>query len=156
MKKITLLLVALLTFGGILSAQSNKEEMDLMQAAFGIEKKAMVSDFVRVDAAQKDAFWKLYDEYEVKRKELGQKRIQLLEKYAANYDKLTIEFADSWSKEVLDLSKKTDALLVTYFNKIKKATNSVVALQFYQVEGYILSGIRLSILEELPLPDLKK
>jgi hypothetical protein len=156
MKKTTLLLVALLTFGGILSAQSNNEEIDLMQAAFGIEKKAMVSDFVKVDPAQKDAFWKLYDQYEVERKALGQRRIQLLEKYAANYDKLTIEFADSWSKEVLDLSKKTDALLVTYFNKIKKATNSVVALQFYQVEGYILSGIRLSILEELPLPDLKK
>jgi hypothetical protein len=86
MKKITLLLVALLTFGGILSAQSNKEELDLMQAAFGIEKKAMVSDFVRVDAAQKDAFWKLYDEYEAQRKTLGQKRVQLLEKYAANYD----------------------------------------------------------------------
>jgi hypothetical protein len=156
MKKTTLLLVALLTFGGILSAQSNNEEIDLMQAAFGIEKKAMVSDFVKVDPAQKDAFWKLYDQYEVERKALGQRRIQLLEKYAANYDKLTIEFADSWSKEVLDISKKTDALLVTYFNKIKKATNSVVALQFYQVEGYILSGIRLSILEELPLPDLKK
>jgi len=156
MKKITLLLVALLTFGGILTAQSNKEEMDLMQAAFGIEKKAMVSDFVRVDAAQKDAFWKLYDQYEVERKALGQRRIQLLEKYAANYDKLTIEFADSWSKEVLDQTKKHDALLVTYFNKIKKATNSVVALQFYQVESYILAGIRLSVLEELPLPDLKK
>jgi hypothetical protein len=156
MKKITLLLVALLTFGGILTAQSSKEELDLMQAAFGMEKKAMVSDFVRVDPAQKDAFWKLYDEYETARKSLGVKRVELLEKYADNYDKLTIEFADSWSKEVLDLTKKNDALLVTYFNKIKKATNSVVALQFYQVESYILAGIRLSVLEELPLPDLKK
>jgi hypothetical protein len=34
-------------------------------------------------------------------------------------------------------------------------TNPIVALQFYQVEGYILSGIRVSILEELPLPDVK-
>jgi hypothetical protein len=156
MKKITLLLVALLTFGGILTAQSAKEELDLMQAAFGIEKKSMVSDFVRVDPAQKDAFWKLYDEYETTRKSLGVKRVELLKKYADNYDKLTIEFADSWSKEVLDLTKKNDGLLITYFNKIKKATNSVVALQFYQVESYILAGIRLSLLEELPLPDLKK
>jgi hypothetical protein len=156
MKKITLLLVALLSFGGVLTAQSDKEELDLMQAAFGMEKKAMVAEFVRVDAAQKDAFWKLYDEFENQRKALGQKRVELLKKYAANYDKLTIEFADSWSKEVLDLTKKNDALLATYFNKIKKATNSVVALQFYQVESYILAGIRLSMLEELPLPDLKK
>jgi hypothetical protein len=45
--------------------------------------------------------------------------------------------------------------MVTYYNKIKKATNPIVALQFFQVENYILSGIRLSILEQLPLPDLK-
>jgi len=156
MKKITLLFVALFTIGSFLNAQSSKEELDLMQAAFGMEKKAMVSEFVKIDAAQKDVFWKLYDEYETERKALGVKRVELLKKYAENFDKLTIEFADSWSKEVITLTKKNDALLVTYFNKIKKATNSVVALQFYQVEGYILSGIRLSILEELPLPDLKK
>ena len=127
-----------------------------MQSAFGIEKKAMVAEFVKVDAAQKDAFWKLYDEYETARKDLGKKRIDLLNQYADNYDKMTNEFADSFGKQVIDVQKKTDALLLSYFNKVKKATNPVVALQFWQVEGYILTGIRLMILEELPLPDLKK
>jgi len=154
MKKVTLLLAALLTFGYV-NAQSNKEEVDLMQAAFGMEKKAMVSEFVKVNDAQKDAFWKLYDEYETARKDLAKKRIDLLEKYANNYDKMTNEFADKWASDVLGLTKQTDALVVTYYGKIKKVTNPVVALQFWQVEGYILSGIRLSILESLPLPDLK-
>jgi len=154
MKKVSLLLIAFFTFLFV-NAQSNKEEVDLMQSAFGMEKKAMVSEFVKVDASQKDAFWKLYDEYETARKDLGKKRIELLNQYADNYNKMTNEFADSWTKQVLDMTKKTDALLVTYYNKIKKVTNPVVALQFWQVEGYILSGIRLMILEELPLPDLK-
>jgi hypothetical protein len=154
MKKVSLLLVGIFAFV-LVNAQSNKEEVDLMQSAFGMEKKAMVMEFVKVDAAQKDAFWKLYDEYETARKELGKKRIDLLNQYADNFDKMTNEFADSWTKQVLDMTKKTDALLVTYYNKIKKVTNPVVALQFWQVEGYILSGIRLMILEELPLPDLK-
>ena len=154
MKKVTLLLAALLTFGYV-NAQSNKEEVDLMQAAFGMEKKAMVSEFVKVNDAQKDAFWKLYDEYETARKDLAKKRIDLLEKYANNYDKMTNEFADKWASDVLSLTKQTDALVVTYYGKIKKVTNPVVALQFWQVEGYILSGIRLSLLESLPLPDLK-
>ena len=154
MKKVTLLLAALLTFVYV-NAQSNKEEVDLMQAAFGMEKKAMVSEFVKVNDAQKDAFWKLYDEYETARKDLAKKRIDLLEKYANNYDKMTNEFADKWASDVLGLTKQTDALVVTYYGKIKKVTNPVVALQFWQVEGYILSGIRLSILESLPLPDLK-
>jgi hypothetical protein len=155
MKKVSLLLIACLSFLFV-NAQSNKEEVDLMQSAFGMEKKAMVAEFVKVDAAQKDAFWKLYDEYETARKDLGKKRIDLLNQYAENFDKMTNEFADSWAKQVLDMSKKTDALIVTYYNKIKKVTNPVVALQFWQVEGYILSGIRLSILEEIPLPELKQ
>lgn len=154
MKKVLLLLVGIFAFV-LVNAQSNKEEIDLMQSAFGMEKKAMVMEFVKVDATQKDAFWKLYDEYETARKDLGKKRIDLLNQYADNFDKMTNEFADSWTKQVLDMTKKTDALLVTYYNKIKKVTNPVVALQFWQVEGYILSGIRLMILEELPLPDLK-
>jgi hypothetical protein len=154
MKKVTLLLIALITFGYV-NAQSNKEELDLMQAAFGMEKKAMVSEFVKVDPSQKDAFWKLYDEYETARKDLGKKRVDLLDKYAREYDKLTNESMDVMMKETIDLQKKTDALLISYTGKIKKVTNPVVAFQFYQVEGYILSGIRLSILEELPLPDLK-
>ena len=155
MRKLTLLFIAIFAFSFV-NAQSTKEEVDLMQAAFGMEKKAMMAEFVKVDASQADAFWKLYDEYETARKTYGQQRIKLFDTYLENYNKLTNETADSWTKEVITLQKNTDKLLLTYYNKIKKATNAVVALQFYQVEGYILSGIRLSILEELPLPELKQ
>ena len=151
MKKVILLVSALILAAGI-KAQSNKEEIDLMQSVYGMEKKAMVEEFVKVDPAQKAAFWQLYDEYETARKDLGKRRIELLEQYADSYDRLTNETADAWTKEVLDLSKKTDALLVSYYNKIKKVTNPIVALQFYQIEGYILSGIRLQILGEIPFP----
>ena len=75
MKRITLLFTALL-FIGIANAQTNKEEIDLIQSVFGKEKKAMVADFLQVDAAKSDAFWKVYDEYETTRKELWRKQDQ--------------------------------------------------------------------------------
>ena len=154
MKKITLLFAAFFIVA-LGNAQSTKEEVDLMQASFGMEKKAMVAEFVQVDPAQKDAFWKLYDEYETQRMALGQERIQLLSDYTAKYNKLTNEQAEAWTKSVIELGKETDKLMFTYYDKIKKVTNPIVALQFYQVESYILSGIRVSLLESLPLPDLK-
>ncbi len=153
MKKVTLLLFALVMFATA-KAQTT-EEVDLMQAAFGMEKKAMVSAFIQLDAAQKDAFWALYDEYEAARKEYGKKRIQLLDQYAEKWETMTNEQADVWTAEAIKLGTNTDKLLVTYYKKIKKVTNPVVALQFWQIEGYILSGIRLSILEGLPLPEVK-
>ncbi|MBN2173986.1 MAG: hypothetical protein JW731_07635 [Bacteroidales bacterium] len=149
MKKITLLM-AVITIAWGSFAQSGKEEVDLLQAAFGMEKKAIVANFIKLDDAQKDAFWTLYDEYESERKENGKKRIQLLEQYAMQYNTMTAEQADAWTKEVIKLAAATDKLIVTYYNKIKKATNALVATQFYQIEGYILTSIRMEVLEGVP------
>ena len=155
MKKITLLMAALL-IAVVTYSQSNKEEVDLFQAAFGMEKKAVVANFVHPTDLQKDAFWKLYDEYEAARKENGKKRIQLLEQYAKEYKTMTNEQADAWTKEVIKLSTATDKLIVTYYNKIKKVTSPIVATQFYQIEGYILTAIRMEVLEGVPFLGEKK
>jgi hypothetical protein len=157
MKKLTLIILALL-MAGITKAQTNKEEVDYFQSIFGMEKKKMVADFVNVDldATKSAAFWTLYDEYEAKRKELGKERIELLKQYAENYDKMTPETADSWMKEVIKLGSSTDKLILTYYKKVKKATDPIVALKFYHIENYILTGIRVSILEEIPFVKAKK
>ena len=151
MKKIVLSIIAVIAFC-ISYSQSNKEEVDLMQSAFGMEKKAVVAQFVHPDAAQSAAFWQLYDAYETERKSLGLQRIELLKQYADNYDGMTNEQADQWMKQVISLQTKTDKLLVTYYNKVKKATSPIVATQFYQIESYILTAIRFKILDSVPFP----
>lgn len=149
MKKFALLLAAMVV-AVITFAQSASEEVDLYQAAFGMEKKAIVANFVKPNELQKQVFWSLYDEYETARKENGKERIQLLEQYAQQYRTMTDEQADLWTKDVIKLSAATDKLIVTYYNKIKKATSPIVATQFYQIEGYILTTIRMAVLEEVP------
>jgi hypothetical protein len=155
MKKLTLILSALL-LTGIANAQSNKNEVELLQSIFGMEKKAMVSDFVKVDPAKHDAFWKLYDEYEIQRKQLGINRINLLEKYANNYSSMSNETADIWMADVIKQGQSLDKLLVKYYKKVKKATDGVTALKFYHIESYILTSIRVSILEEIPFVKARK
>jgi hypothetical protein len=155
MKKLTLILTALL-FIAVANAQSNKEEVDFIQSIFGMEKKALVADFMQLDAAKQDAFWKLYDEYEVTRKVLGKKRIDLLANYAATYNSMSSEAADLWMKDIISLTTANDKLLVSYYKKIKKVTDPVTALKFYHVESYILTSIRQVIASELPYVEAKK
>jgi hypothetical protein len=145
-----ILLIAALFLASFAYTQSNKEEIDLMQAAFGMDKKTVVADFVKPSPSQKDAFWKLYDEYETQRKELGKQRIALLEQYANQYTMMTPLQADEWTKKVIDLQKKTDGLIVTYYGKIKAISDGLVATQFYQIEGYILTAIRMQVLQNVP------
>jgi len=149
MKKF-IVLISVLFLASYAGAQSNKEEVDLFQAAFGMEKKAVVADFVKPSDTQKDAFWKLYDEYETQRKALGKQRVELLKQYADQYLTMTSEQADVWTRKVIELQKKTDGLIVAYYGKVKMATNGLVATQFYQIENYILTAIRMEVLENVP------
>jgi uncharacterized protein YdaL len=155
MKIASLLLLLTLVLSN-LSAQSAKEEVDFMQSVFGMEKKALVADFVKPSDAQKDAFWQLYDEYEMARKELGMKRIELLLKYEENFDNLSNEIAADLLKEILALTNKNDKLVASYVKKVAKATDPVVAMQFHQIEMYVMSEIRLALSEGLPFPEVKK
>ncbi len=145
-----LLIVVTLFLTSFAYSQSDKEEIDLMQAAFGMDKKAVVAEFVKPSPAEKDAFWKLYDEYEVKRKELGKQRIELLKQYADKYLTMTGVDAEAWTKQVMQLQKKTDKLTADYYSKVLKVTDGVVATQFYQIENYILMAIRAQVLSQVP------
>ena len=155
MKKLLLFFTALMMIG-IANAQSNKEEVDFMQSLFGMQKKAMVSDFMKLTGTKADAFWKLYDEYEVTRKDLGKKRIDLLEQYVNNYESMAPETADKWMNDVMKQTQATDKLVTSYYNKIKKATDPVTALKFWHVENYILTSIRQSIMSEIPFVEARK
>lgn len=150
MKK-TLLATVMVAIACVAFCQSNKEEVDLVQSMFGMEKKAMAAEFIKLEGAQKDAFWLAYDEYETKRKELGKKRLDLLNKYVSSYTSLDDASTDQIIKDVMNLQGDTDKLIVTYYNKIKKGSGIKAAAQFYQFENYILSKVRAEIMENIPL-----
>jgi Spy/CpxP family protein refolding chaperone len=148
MKK--LLILAAICLSTAAYAQSNKEDVDFIQSIYGKEKKTIVAEFIKLEGTQKDAFWKLYDEYETKRKELGKQRIALLEKYAANYGTMDDATTSKIIKDMIALGKQTDGLMATYEKKMEKAAGVKAAAQFYQLEAYFLSAIRVSILESIP------
>ncbi|HTF20091.1 MAG TPA: hypothetical protein VK658_18605 [Chryseolinea sp.] len=145
---VVFLFVSLATF-----AQSNKEDVDLIQSIYGKEKKDVVAQFIKLEGAQKDAFWKLYDEYETKRKALGQQRVALLERYAKNYTTLDDPTTDKLTTDMMKLGASTDKLITTYYKKMKKASTVKAAAQFVQIESYLLSEVRASIFESIPIID---
>ena len=134
-------------------AQSNTEEIDLIQSIYGIEKKAIVEEFVQPKAENRVPFWEVYDAYEVERKALGKERFSLLVELEEKFDGLTNEEADAWMKEVISLGKRQDKLIDQYYAKVKKASSPIVAMRFYMLEAYFLTAIRYEILDAIPFPE---
>lgn len=131
-------------------AQSNKEDVDLIQSIFGKEKKELVKAYMTIPEAQNAKFWALYDQYETARKKLGQERIKLIEDYANNYEKLDNKKASELVTKKLAWADKYTKFQQTYFTKFSGIIGGLQAAKFIQLEDYIESCIRVSIQEEIP------
>ncbi len=150
MKKINLTAILALIFSVATFAQSNNEEVELYQSVFGMGKKAIVTEFMSVEGETATNFWALYDEYETARKQHGQKRIVLLNNYVNGYTTLDDEKTQQVIKEMISLGKEYDKLIVKYYKKINKTCGAKVGGQFFQLESYFQSIVRLTLMEEIP------
>ena len=149
MKRVFILSAVFMLSTGMF-AQSNKEDIDLIQSIFGKEKKELVQAYMTIPEAQNTKFWALYDQYETARKKLGQERIKLIEAYATNYEKLDSKKATELVTKKLAWADKYTKFQQLYFGKFSAVIGGLQAAKFIQLEDYIENCIRLSIQEEIP------
>ena len=146
-----LLILALLFVGLGLSAQSNKEEIELYQAIFGMEKKEVTAALINLPEEGKEKFWSLYDEYETERKDIGMRRVQLIQKYAEMYADLNEENVTPLVKEAMGVREANNKLIQSYYKKISSGVSPMAAAQFYQLEHYFLSELNVAIYGNIPM-----
>jgi hypothetical protein len=148
MKKMIAAIYLMLT-SVILCAQSN-DDVNLVQSLWGMEKRAIVEEYMDLSPAEETAFWSEYEAYEASRKELGKERIAIISEYVGSFDDLNNEKAtDLMSKAIANniaiqkLAKKT-------FKKMSKSVSPVKAAQFIQLENYFITSIQMYLQETLP------
>ncbi len=134
-------------------AQSNKEDVDLIQAAFGKDKKDLVSQYMMVSAKDSAAFWKLYDEYETRRKALGKERINIIQSYADNYNNLTNAKATELGNAVIKSDENYTKLQKEYFDKFGKVVGGKNSLKLFQLELYLQNMVRVKVMNSIPFID---
>src|SRR5688572_6549123 len=131
-------------------AQTAGEDIAMIQNLYGMEKRKLVSNYMQIPQSQAAAFWNVYEQYEVDRRELGRKRIELIDQYAKTYKDLTDDKADEIAKGILENNVKLEKFHQSYYGKFKKATSAVTAAQFMQLELYLQSEIKREITANIP------
>jgi hypothetical protein len=150
MKKIYLLAICMV-FAIASQAQSNTDEVAFLQSAYGMSKKQLVADHMKIAEAQSAEFWKLYDEYETARKEIGKKRADNIMLYANNYLGLTNEDANKIIKNSLSINSSFVKLWDKTYSKMSKAITPVKAAQFIQIEMYLENMVRSELASGIPI-----
>ncbi len=149
MKKFTVLVVAVVLSVGTAFSQAN--EIEMFQSMYKIEKKAMLMDFLSLTEEDAKVFWPIYEEYEAERVKLGARRIELIQKYAEEYETLTAEQADELMMESFSIRAKEEKLQQKYYKKVKKASGALRAVQFIQFERFVRTSVDNKLNGQLPL-----
>lgn len=149
MKKL-LLISFLFSFTSVF-AQDMDSYIELLKSDLKTDKRTIITEVMKFDEAQSEAFWPIYKEFEFELDKLSEKRIANIKDFAANYDVLSdekakqlIETAFDYQDDRLDLNKK-------YYKKFAEALGPITAAKYMQLEYEIQLLIDISINSNLPL-----
>jgi len=149
----TKITMAIMLFVGISLngfAQTSDAEAEALINLFGVQKREAITQLVPVSGKDSVNFWKIYDEYDKESKSVNINRIKLYEKTALAYRNMTPARADSLAAQYFTNRLDQEKNLQAYYKKVKAATNSIVAFEFYQAEVYLLTQVRAQIMQQIP------
>jgi len=153
MKKqhVSFLLVAMALISCISTlAQDVKNDIQMIQGAWGKEKRELVKEGMNLNTANAEKFWPIYDAYEEERKNLSAERLLIINDYGKNYTALTDEKADELVKRTFDNNASFAKLEKKYYDKLKKVISATEAAKFFQIENYLKVMVSAELQDQIP------
>ena len=131
--------------------QRDNTDIDIVQSLFGRSKRLIINEYMQLDDKEKNSFWRIYDQYEEKRKAIEKESLILLKEYADNYE--TMDGAEA-RKLIVNFMKSMDgynALHKVYFRKMEKVIGSLKAATFIQLETFIQTELQENLQNQVPV-----
>jgi hypothetical protein len=151
MKKIIIGLFTILFVTDIAYGQKDNTDIDVVQSLSGRSKRLIINEYMQLDDKERDSFWRIYDQYEEKRKAIEKESLILLKEYASNYK--TMDDIEA-HKLIVNFMKSMDeynALHKVYFKKMEKAVGSLKAATFIQLETFIQTELQENLQNQVPV-----
>ena len=150
MKKLAFFVAGLIVaLPGAASAQ--EQYMELLRQDINTQKTAILTEAMALDDAQAEKVWPIVREYDLERAKISDRRLDVIKKYAANYETMTSDMADKLMSESMKIDSDMMNLKKDYYKKISKELSAVEGARFLQVENFVDNLIRLQVQSELPL-----
>lgn len=139
-----------------LIAQEQDAVLEQAKEMFKMELRSMKRDVIAMnipftDKTKEEAFWDIYEEYEDALKSENKKYINLLKKYATNYETMDAKIADQMVKELYKLKKTRQKIELKTYKKMAKSVSAIEAARFVQINNRLGLLLDLGIASHLPM-----
>ena len=149
MKKIIITAICTV-FALVTKAQTNTEELRYLQSIFGMEKKQVVAERMKLSPAESAKFWTMYEEYELFRSEISDRRADNIQQYVKNFSNITEAKADEILKNTFETNDELAKLWQITYKTMSKELSAKIAGQFTYLEMYFEAIGRQKLAEAIP------
>ncbi len=125
--------------------------LELVRSDLKAQKVALITEAMDFTDEQAGIFWPIYREYDFELTKLGDRKINLIKDYAANFENMTDEKAKELVETSFDIDSDLLKLKKKYFKEFSTALSPTTAARYMQVENQIQLLLNLKIASEVPL-----
>jgi hypothetical protein len=117
------------------------------------DKKAIIGKYMTLTAAEANAFWPVYEEYQSDLQKINQRLADLLQRYAADYrgNSLTDENAQKLLDEWIAIENDDAKRRASYVPKVLKALPPKKGARYLQIENEYRILLKYDLAVAVPL-----
>lgn len=114
------------------------------------EREKIFIDALQLSVTQATVFHPIYVQFNQEKRLLDDLLISLFVNYGSNYHQLNEKVMSEFVKQSEEYQRKELAVRKKYYKIISKAISVETGSQFYEVDDFISTSLRLSVLTGLP------
>ena len=127
------------------------DDTQMLLSQIQADKAAVVLRSLELTDPEARAFTPVYDEYQKERKEIAQRQIAELNKFASNYGSMTDKAAGEILKNWFKIQEDKNDLVKKYAKKFEHVLPKTKVLRFVQVENKLETVVDLQAARVIPL-----
>jgi len=127
------------------------DDTQMLLSQIQADKAAVVLKSLELTDPEARAFTPIYDEYQKERKEIAQRQIAELNKFASNYGSMTDKAAGEILKNWFKIQEDKNDLVKKYAKKFEHVLPKTKVLRFVQVENKLETVVDLQAARVIPL-----
>ena len=115
------------------------------------QRRQVVSANLDLGVAERERFWKIYDEYVKEREPIEKERFSILHRFAQTGAALSDDQAMALALASGRLQIAEIQLRLKYSEELRRKMSGRVAARFFQIDDYVTTALRANSLSGIPL-----
>lgn len=145
-------LVLCLCASGPAFAQANPtDEKEALRSTIQTERKALVDKNMGLTEEESKVFWPLYEEYQKELAKLNKRRLDFIDSFGKDYERMTDQKAKDLMDEWINIQKDALKVKSSYIRKFGRVLPMKKVARYFQVENKLEAAVDYELAGRIPL-----